>query len=111
MATNSPPIGGVVDALIAQSGSNVVPLGGFGGRRGPITAHQLADWVNDEQLRYFLLIGGLEDALVSDVSRLCQAVPDSEWGGSAEPTPAGHPDTLYDCGGKGSELLAAASAA
>jgi hypothetical protein len=100
---------------LAQSGGNIIPLGGFGGS-GPLTNQQVAGWVNQGQLRYFLLEGGLErpsplTSLTSDIKSVCQSVPTSAWDSSGQSEASGGlSDRLYDCAGQGSQLLAAAHA-
>ena len=112
LATDSPPIGGIVDTLMAQSGRPIIPLSGFGVRGGPVSQQQLAAWVYGDQVRYFLLGGGpgRMSALTADVRSICSPVPAGDWGGSEEPVLGGPPSQLYDCAGKGGQLVAAANA-
>lgn len=100
-----------VAPLIIQSGRNIVSLGGFSGSDPVVTRREVAEWVERGEVRYFLLggrggfggFGGGDDS-TADVGTVCTAVPASEWGGSG----GGVGETLYDCAGKGAQLVAAA---
>jgi hypothetical protein len=100
--------------LIIASGKNIVPLDGFG---TALTAQELAGWVEKGEIRYLLLqpgngaLGGAS-GLTASVTRICTPVPAWAWGGGSGPVgPGGTNETLYDCAGKGSRLMAAASSA
>jgi len=97
---------------ILSSGADVAGLGGFSGRESSVTAAWIAIEVRDGRLRWILPGGGQGPGLPGDtrqgstaafdvVEQACRAVQISSSGGN---------DTMYDCQGRASAILAAAGA-
>jgi 4-amino-4-deoxy-L-arabinose transferase-like glycosyltransferase len=120
LGIDSPPDGGVTDALVAQSGKRIVPLSrnvGFGS--GRLTERRVAGWVERGEIRYFLvqtngvqeIAGQAPTPLSAAVARVCAPVPSREWGGSGRLGRIAMGEELYDCAGRGDRLMAASHAA
>ncbi|MBL7065461.1 MAG: glycosyltransferase family 39 protein [Anaerolineae bacterium] len=92
--------------IILATGEPVMALGGFTGGDPILTVDELAEYVADGTVRYFLLSpqGNRQHDLTRWVPEHCALVPPALWqsapGGPPDPGPGGMPQ-LFDCGASG----------
>jgi len=92
--------------IILATGEPVMAMGGFSGGDQILTADQLAQKVEDGDVRFFLIPMDRQSDLTRWVTEQCAAVPSTEWAstpgggfpGAGGPGGPGGPTQLYDCG-------------